>query len=441
VNSLRYGLDYDIEAAEMDSGTIPRRSFIEQFFTFLIPIAQGGDRMPRLQWKPDITLKKNIESCQEKSAQFRDWCQTGDDRAIVQDFLQLYQQDSTPETQRELAKWHIAAYLEAPLYRAAHDRLKAFRDYESPAVTWEHYLHLAKRLAYDPVQIFPIYQRYQPEKYRLEQHFQLEIASKIRDLFYQETGKGKYSIWFALKRASKSELHRGLTSIGVQSARIACYIAVRDALFEVYSKSGNRWLEPTSAQYQVATAYLNRHYAQTECISVSSGSSISISNFQTLVKTCIQAIQTAPTIESLESYQENFSKQSLDATEELALDNPIALLQEQQSQQEWKQRTQTINARLAEQIQQFDEIDQAILKYRSLGSNQTQIANQVGINQATVSRRYQRCQRQLLKAIATQIQAEFNHSLTLENLESLENYITIWLQKHYQTTAHAAEES
>ncbi len=100
----------------------------------------------------------------------------GDVSAIVQNFLQLYQQDSTPEAQKELAKWHVAAYLEVPLYMAARDRLKAFRDYESPSVTWEHYLHLAKRLAYDPDQILPIYQRYQPEKYSLEQHFQFEKA-------------------------------------------------------------------------------------------------------------------------------------------------------------------------------------------------------------------------------------------------------------------------
>jgi DNA-directed RNA polymerase specialized sigma24 family protein len=424
----------------MDSGTIPRRSFIEQFFTFLIPIAQGRGIMSRLQWKPDITLKKNLEACQEKSAQFRDWCQAGDASAIVQNFLQLYQQDSIPEPQRELAKWHVAAYLEVPLYRAARDRLKAFRDYESPAVTWEHYLHLAKRLAYDPDQMLAIYQRYQPEKYSLEQHFQFEIGSKIRDLFYQETGKGKYSIWFALKRASKSELHRGLTSLGIQVAQIACYIAVRDALFEVYSKSGNRWLEPTAAQYQAATGYLNRHYAQTECSNVASGGSIAASNFQTLVKTCIQAIQATPTIESLESYQENFSKQSLDASEELALDDPIALLQEHQSQQEWQQKNQTMTALLIEQVQQLDAVDQAILKHRSLGSNQTQIASQVGINQATVSRRYQRCQRHLLKAIAHWIQAEFDHSLTLENLENLERYLTLWLQKHYETTEQPVEE-
>ena len=424
----------------MDSGTTPRRSFIEQFFTFLIPISPGGDMMPRLQWKPDITLKKNIDACQEKSAQFRDWCQTEDASAIVQNFLQLYQQDSIPQLQRELAKWHVAAYLEVPLYMAARDRLKAFRDYESPSVTWEKYLYLAKRLAYDPNQISPIYQRYRPEKYSLEQHFQFEIASKIRDLFYQETGKGKYSIWLALKRASKSELHRSLMNIGIQAARVSCYVAVRDALFEVYSKSGNRWLEPTSAQYQAATDYLNRHYFESECTTASSGSSISTTNFQTFVKTCIQAIQTTPNIESLESYQENFSKQSLDATEEFALDDPILLLQEQQSQEEWKQKTQTINALLIEQVQQLDALDQTILEYRSLGSNQTQIASQVGINQATVSRRYQRCQRHLLKTVATWIQEELKHSLTLENLENLENYITIWLQKHYQTTEQAAEE-
>lgn len=422
----------------MDSGKIPRRSFIEQFFTFLVPIAQDGHLMARLQWKPDVTLKKNMEACQDKSAQFREWCQSEDASAIVRNFLQVYQQDS--ELERELAKWHVAAYLEGPLYQAARDRLIAFRDYESPATTWEHYLHIAKRLAYDADQAFAIYQRYQPEKYRLEQHFQFEIASKIRDIFHQETGKGKYSLWFALKRASKIELQRGLIHVGIHATSLSCYVAARDALFEVYSKSGNRWLEPTAAQYQAAADYFNRHYRQVECTNTSFGDLISVSNFQMLVKTCIQAIQTAPNVESLESYQENFSKQSLDATAELTLDDPIALLQEQQSQAEWQQRTQTLNVRLIEQVAQLDAIEQTILKYRSLGMNQTQIANQVGINQATVSRRYQRCQRQLMNAIATWMQAEFQISFTLENLENLERYVTLWLQNHYATTEHAAKE-
>lgn len=425
----------------MDSGKIPRRSFIEQFFTFLIPIAQDGGKVSRLQWKSDVALKQDIEGCQQQNAQFKTWCQGEDTRAIVQNFLQFYQQDSTPEVQRELAKWHVAAYLEAPLYAAVRDRFSAFHNYESPATTWDHYLHLAKRLAYDPTQIWSIYQRYQPEKYSLEQHFRFAIASKIRDLFHQETGKGKYSLWFSLKRASKSELQRGLTTIGIAEAKIPGYVAARDALFEVYSKSGDRWLEPTAAQYQAATDYWNRHYAQSAGITAASSSLIAISDFKSFVRTCIQAIQATPKIESLDAYQANSYKELSNSEAELALDDPMALLQEQQSQAEWQHRVQTLNTMLTEQTQQFDPIEQTILQARSLGNNQTQIAKQLGINQATVSRRYQRCQRQLLQAIATWIQAELNYSLALENLEHLDHYITLWLQQHYATTDYATEDS
>lgn len=425
----------------MDLGKIPRRSFIEQFFTFLIPIAQDSRMISRLQWKSDVALKQDIEVCQKQNAQFRTWCQAEDTHAIVQNFLQLYQQDSTPESQRELAKWHVAAYLEAPLYAAVRDRFSAFRNYESPATTWEHYLHLAKRLAYDPTQIWSIYQRYQPEKYSLEQHFRFAIASKIRDLFHQETGKGKYSLWFSLKRVSKSELQRGLTTIGVAEAKIPGYVAARDALFEVYSKSGDRWVEPTAAQYQAATDYWNRHYAQVAGITPVSSSLISISDFKSFVKTCIQSLQATPKIESLDAYQANSFKELSNPEAELAVDDPIALLQEQQSQAEWQHRVQTLSTMLTEQIQQFDPIEQTILQCRSLGRNQTQIAKELGINQATVSRRYQRCQRDLLKAIATWIQAELNDSLALENLEQLDRYITLWLQQHYAPIDHATEDS
>ncbi len=195
---------------EIYIGQIPRRSFIEQFVTFLVPVENVAGNIPRWQWRAEISLQRNFKLYQAQNEQFRQWCEEQNIDLLIQELLQIYQQDLIAQSQRELAKWHLAAYLETPLYQAVQDRFKAFKDYQFPTNTWEHYLHIAKCIAYEPEQVEHIYRRYAPGKYSLEQYFRLELASKIRDIFYQQTGQGKYSVWFALKRSSKNELKKGL---------------------------------------------------------------------------------------------------------------------------------------------------------------------------------------------------------------------------------------
>ena len=410
---------------EIYIGQIPRRSFIQQFVTFLVPVENFAGNIDRWQWRSEISLQRNFRLYQAQNEQFRQWCEEQNIDRLIQELLQIYQQDLIAESQRELAKWHLAAYLEAPLYQAVQDRFKAFKDYQFPINTWEHYLHIAKCIAYEPEQVAHIYRRYAPGKYSLEQYFRLELASKIRDIFYQQTGQGKYSMWFALKRSSKSELKRGLLRTGVSDSYIPCYIAAKNSLFAVYSKSGKRWLEPTPVQYQQALDYLKHHYAASECSSLATNQEINKARFETLIAVCLRAIQTSVTIESLDADEDDYLPS-------YGQEDPLTRLENQQSSEDWQDQQQKIDAVLTNQIKQLDEIDQTILRLRSLGISQKQIAAQTLINQATVSRRYQRCQRYLLRSLTTLLQEEFLVSVaTTEALEQVDQYITIWLQRQY----------
>ena len=128
------------------SSQIPRRSFIEQFVTFLVPVKNLAENIERLQWRSQISLQRNFNLYQAQNEQFRQCCEEQNTADLLQELLQIYEQDLRTESQQELAKWHLAAYLEAPLYRAVQDRFKAFKDYEFPANTWEQYLYIAKSL-------------------------------------------------------------------------------------------------------------------------------------------------------------------------------------------------------------------------------------------------------------------------------------------------------
>jgi RNA polymerase sigma factor (sigma-70 family) len=404
----------------MYQGKIPIRDFAEQFFTFLMPIVDRQGETHALKWRTESSLRQHFKSYQQQYPHLDRACQTKTAPAIVAEFLQRYRQDATPVKQRALLQWHLAAYLEAPAYQAALDRFRAYRDYATPSKTWEHYLHIAKCLALDLDKVAEIYHRYKPEKDNLDQHFRLELASKIRDIFHQETGQGKYSLWYALKRVSERELKRRLSISGVEAAKLPVYLAVRDALFEVYSKSGDRWLEPNAEQYQQATDYFNRHYA------TSVNQVVTLDDFRRMLMSCVKANQALPLIESLDDEK----NKSVVAQANLSVDSPLTELEETPSQQDYQTRLVQIDQMLATQFQQLDEKDQAILKLHAQGCNQTQIAATVGINQGTVSRRYQRSQRQLLSSIAQWMHAQYQISLT--TTEQLAAYIELWLTRQYR---------
>jgi hypothetical protein len=130
----------------MHQGKIPLRGFIEQFFTFLVPIVDSRGETHAMKWRSEPALKQHFKSYQQQNSHIEQACQTESASAIVQEFLQIYQQDTIPIQQRTIAQWHLAAYLEVPLYQAVSDRFRAYKDYNAPNKTWEQYLHIVSRL-------------------------------------------------------------------------------------------------------------------------------------------------------------------------------------------------------------------------------------------------------------------------------------------------------
>lgn len=387
-----------------------------------MPLSDHQGHTYALQWRSEVSLKHHFTAYQQNAAIERA-CQLEEADDIVQSLLQTYHQDSTSGKQRIITQWHLAAYLEESVYKAVGDRLAAYRDYNAPEKTWEHYLHIAQCLAADAGKILEIYRRYHPGKDSLAQHFRLELASKIRDIFHQETGQGKYSLWYALKRVSDRELSRRLNLSGIETTQIQDYLAVRDALFDIYSKVGDRWVEPSGEQYRQAADYFNRHYAKP-------GSSLDPERFQFMLKTCVKANQAAPAIESLDDEKHK----TLVTQENFLLDSPLTQLEEEQSSQAFGEKRQQIDRLVFEQLEQLEDQDRAMLELHAQGLNQTQIAAKLGVNQGTVSRHYQRSQRQLLTAIAQDLQTEYS----LIALEHLATYIELVLSRQY---THNAPES
>ena len=400
---------------------IPPRDFNDKFSTFLIPV-EDGNRQIFLRWRTETVLKQNFSLYQETEKSFWQFCQSQDDYSIVRKFLEIYQHEETTEREQELARWHLTAYLETPCYQAASNRFSAFSNFNDLTDDWGHYLHLARCLTNNPEEILRIYRKYQDRGYDLERHFMWEIASKIRDLSYQETGRGKYSPWYSLKNASPGTLKQALLNHGVIAKNIERYLVVRSCLFEVYAKSEQgRWISPAINEYQAAANYCNRYHFP-----------IDFQEIQTLIKICIEVLRASPKFIYFGTDSDlDFEYNTFDESSE---PDPLLAIAEDRYREERKSYAEEINQLLTQEWEAFKQRDtnhetMLLLRY-GLGLSQSSTAAQIGVHQTTVRERCLQFQEQLLEAVSTWIRDRLG--INLRQIEDVEKYLDNWLQQQYK---------
>lgn len=402
----------------------PRTTVIEKFSSFYM--FQEENQVLTFNSIPDPQLVNHFKLCQKHDTEFNKYCVEKNIALILKHFLENYQNDSHSPKEKLFFRNHVVAFLEEPRYKAAKDRFSTYKNFESPQNTWEEYVYIGGCLGGNIEKISNMFKRYNSDRYDLETHFQLEIASYIRDKFHDSTGQGKYSLWYNLKKASKTKLRRGLEYLGIGEADISRYLTARDCLFDVYSnkKFGSRWLEPNAAKFQEATDYYNRHYCNTDSLKLHNNHPLDSQTFKTWIEHCIKVLQLSSGILSSFSYDDAINKPN--ETETLWLESFNL------SRHDKNLVINHINTVLLNEIEKFDALDRTILKLSSFGMKQNQIATQIGINQGTVSRHRQRSERQLLKAAAAWCQTDLE--ISLNETSALEEYIQAWVQYYYQQT-------
>ncbi len=420
---------------------IPPQDFNDKFSTFLIPV-ENGNRRIFFRWRTEVVLKQNFSLYQETEESFWQFCQSQDDYSLVGKFLEIYHNEETTKREKELAKWHLTAYLETPCYQAASNRFSTFTNFNDLTDDWGHYLHLARCVTNNPEEIFRIYRKYQPRGYNLEQHFMWEIASKVRDLSYQATGQGKYSPWYSLKKASPGTLTQALINYGVREANIERYLVVRSCLFEVYSKSEQgKWIPPTIKEYQAAASYCNSYHF-----------TIDFQKIQKLIKICFEVLRSSPKFSYLGTDIEN---KSFDESSE---PDPLLAIAEARSREEMQGYVEGINQVLTQEWEAFKQGDidnETMLLFRyGLGLSQSSTAVHIGVHQTTVRERCLQFQEQLLETVGIWIMRNRisheedkeisalspkktgfltdNSAINLQQLEDVDQYLASWLQQQYK---------
>jgi len=386
-----------------------RQDGIEKFCTFLV--LGDTEQSIRTQWVRDRLLFKNFQSYQAKDPQFQVFCENQNEKLLLQYFLELWKSDNNSCKEQQLARNHIAAYLELSRYRAVIDRFNRYQDLNFPQDTWDEYLHLSACITSDTDKIDRSFQRYNVSD-DLETYFQQEIFSYIRDEFFKTTKQGKYSPWYSLKASGKQKLRDGLQTLGVKATEIPIYITIRDCLFEVYSRSGSHWVEPTTAQYQAAVNYYNTKHSQ----------NIDVNKFKSIIKICLQALQVPNII--LYPFPED-----IDSSMKAQNSDLVDLLLAMEDEIENQIIVEKINMVLSEQLEKLEDRDKTILKLCASGKTQKQTSSEIGVDQPTVSRRKKLCERKLLNSLSKWVQENVNISLDLTAINHLSLYIDDWLKR------------
>jgi len=391
-----------------DIPPILSRQFAAQFFTFLVSAEERRSRPSRWQWKTDPKLHHNFTVAQQEDEGIEQRCQAQDSAFLVGRFLQICQDELQVGMLQTLARWHLAAYLEAPCYQAARDRLRAFRNPQDSQQTWEQYLYIGQCITNNPREIDRIYRKYKGQTATLEDHFKLSLASLIQDIFHRQTGQGKYSIWYSLKEASRIKLTEKLKDLGESPSRIDRCLQARQCLLEGYSKSGNRWREPTPEQYQAAAKFCSDRCFPTNP-----------EEFKQLIQTCIRALQAMPKVSYLGEDIETRVCESA-ATE---------------SEPPLQQEIEALNTCLLSGLEALEQEgnNKALFLLRfGLELSGARIGNCLEVNQATVSRHLAQRQRQLLTVALEWLRSRLE--IDERAIAQTNQYVALWLQQHYQAS-------
>ncbi|HIK10920.1 MAG TPA: hypothetical protein IGS52_11720 [Oscillatoriaceae cyanobacterium M33_DOE_052] len=414
----------------------PPRQFQQKFTDFAFSLETEAGRR-HFRWIKDIELERNIKRYQETDPVFCQWWQGQDEKALLQYFIDIWQDLARGEAERQLAKKHLAAYLEYPRYRAVEQRYETFRDFAAPEETWEKYQHISLVMAQNPDLITKFYHRYRGGK-GLEMHFQLEIESEIREEYYRETGEGKYSDWYRLKNTSDRLLKQKLQELGrVDEWKIACCLKAKQALFAVYGKTGRQWMPPSGRHYQDAAAYFNRYYLP----EIGEGSNlkqpISADKCEKWINRCLVALKLAPKCVSASQILSEEAEDG-ETIPPFSYSDPEQDLVAQEEAEKREKALEPLTELLAQKLSELEgeNTNQIVLMLRyGLGLPDQAIGDQIGVHQTTVLYRRQQFHRELVRSLSDWVQCHHPDRALLE-LAALEDDIVAWLQSHYQSRLH-----
>ncbi|MDF5706624.1 MAG: sigma-70 family RNA polymerase sigma factor [Nostoc sp. S4] len=379
-----------------------------------------------IQWRPELHLQRNIDLYKTQHDQFATLLNQKSEQGLVQFWLDMAlnnlpsKYNWEPENRIEKAWEHLSLYCEESCYRAASQVWK-----ENQSKCWEEYIFLARCLVYNSGKFREILAKYDPTISPLY-GYMIEV---LRKTIKEQGAVAKFSKWRLLCKKSHKELKEALIRYGIYEPEVSRFLFARKYFKQVYqfnkiqnpaTRSGQRWVEPDSNDFQEAAQYYNAEKLLVIAPhQVAVGKDVTREQLQGWMETCITALRNYP-----QSITPNISLEVRDVVSYKIESDKSFYLEIEDSRPEQESFYQQTEARLKHELLALNEDQQEILYlYYGLGWNQKQIAAKFAVTQGAIARRLQTIERRLINAVYSLKQPP----------QWVTGYVTTWLKYNYET--------
>ncbi|WP_042341221.1 sigma-70 family RNA polymerase sigma factor [Calothrix sp. PCC 7507] len=375
-----------------------------------------------IQWKSEPYLQRNIDLYKTRHDKFSALLNQGSEQDIVEFWLDMVlnssplKQSWEPENRIQKAWKHLSLYCEESCYRAASQVWK-----ENKYKCWEEYIFFARCLVYDPVKFPAILAKYDPHHAPLYTYMTEVLRKSIKD----EGAIAKFSKWRLLCKKSNKELKESLIRYGKYEPDVSRFLFARKYFKQIYqfnkiqnpaTRSGQRWLEPDSNDFQEAAQYYNAEKLLAIAPhQVAVSKEVSGEEIQRWMETCIIALRNYP-----QSITPSISLESIEAVSHYE----IFYIEIEDYISEKESLCQRIETVLEQELLMLNNDQKEILYlYYGLGWNQKQIAAKFAVTQGAIARRLQTIERKLINVIFKLKQPQ----------KWVAKYVKMWLEFNYET--------
>lgn len=392
-----------------------RQNLVEIFSTFVQFESDsfGG-------WMTDARLRRSMQHCLK---------QTIPDNS--EKFWAIYWhkiwQTQSSDLASDLAKAHISAYLQEVCFWVARKMSLNLGGRQSPADLFQTAI----------VRIGHVLKGFNPQlSSNLKSYAELTFGNIIKDTLRKQQEADICTDWALLRKVTRKRLLESLTAAGLDAPTIANYLQAWTCFNELYAaadgRNSRKLTKPEAATWQaIAKLY-----------STETGTSCPPERLEQWMLSAARAVRSFlyPSPMSIDAPTSS-DEDAVSLLERLPGDDSLLteLMQQEERGDREAQLAQIGNV-LQEAIADLDAQTQQILAaYYRQEFTQQQIAQQLGIQQYTISRRLTSARQTLVKKIARWSQETLHITLTSDVLNGMSAVLDEWLTVHYRHSDSSQE--
>lgn len=403
---------------------LKHQHLVHRFYMYMI--VDNSINRRAIQWRPELHLQRNINLYQTQHDLFATLLNQKNEQGLVQFWLDIAlnnlpsKYNWEPENRIQKAWEHLSLYCEESCYRAA---LQVWKD--NRCKCWEEYIFIARCLIYDPVKFREILAKYDPSISPLYVY----IIEVLRKTIKDEGAVAKFSKWRLLCKKSNKELKEALIRYGIFEPEVSRFLFARKYFRQVYqfnkiqnpaTRSGQRWIEPDSNDFQEAAQYYNAEKSLAIAPhQVAIAKDVTREQLHEWMEICITALRNYP-----QSITPSISLEVISTVSYEIEPSFSFYLEIENSIFEQKSLCQRTDEVLQQELLALNDNQKEILYlYYGLGWNQKQIAAKFAVTQGAIARRLQTIERRLINAVYSLKQPP----------QWVTEYVTTWLKYNYET--------